>query len=366
MNYLYSPLVFYFARHAFLYYFSSIIILSFIVCLSELIEYGKITSNIETSGFLFNFKMALLKMPLRIQDLLPYAIFFGSIISLLRLSKNSELIIARSAGLNIWLCSLPHIFIAFLIGIISVSVLSPITSVTQKKLIQIENKYLNKNNNSLQISNGGFWLYQKEEEENTAIIHAESIDPNNIQLKNVIIFRYNDKHEFHERIDGESTQLEIGYWKIKNGKKTDKDLNTSNFVEYQMPTNFTSSQIKESFAPPETVSFWSMPNFIEIIEKSGFSSRKHKIYWYSILATPFLLVGMALMGVIFAVKPLGRHGIGKRLFIATIIAFIVFFINDVIAALGQGSNSSEILSAWAPKLAPMIISSSIILYLEDS
>ena len=62
----------------------------------------------------------------------------------------------------------------------------------------------------------------------------------------------------------------------------------------------------------------------------------------------------------------GPKGIGKRLFISTIIAFIVFFINDVIAALGQGSNSSEILSAWAPKLAPMIISSSIILYLEDS
>ena len=364
MNYLYSPLVFYFARHAFIYYFSSIIILSFIVCLSELIEYGKLTSNIE-NNFLFNLKMTLLKMPLRIQDLLPYAIFFGSIISLLRLSKNSELIIARSAGLNIWLCSLPHVFIAFLIGVISVSVLSPITSVTQKKLIQIENKHLNKKNNSLQISNGGFWLYQKENEKNTAIIHAESIDPNNIELKNVIIFRYNDMHEFHERIDGESAELEIGYWKIKNGKKTDKDLNTTEFIEFHMPTNFTSSQIKESFAPPETISFWALPNFIKIIETSGFSSRKHKIYWHSILATPFLLIGMTLMGVIFAVKPLGRHGIGKRLFIATIIAFIVFFVNDVIAALGQGSNSSEIISAWAPKLAPMILSSSIILYLED-
>ncbi len=363
MNYLFSPLMFYFSRHAILYYFTSIIILSFIVCLSELIEYGRLTSHIN-NNFLFNLKMTLLKMPLRIQDLLPYSIFFGSIISLLRLSKNSELVIARSSGLNIWYCSLPHILLAFLIGIISISVLSPITSVTQKKLLQIEGKYLDKNNNSLQFSDGGFWLYQKQKD-NTAIIHAENINPTNIELKNVTIFRYNENYEFYERIDGSITELQTGYWKIKNGKKTDKNLKISNFIELQMPTYFTSEQIKESFAPPETVSFWSMLNFIEIIEKSGFSSRKHKIYWYSMLATPILLVGMALMGTIFAVKPLGRHGIGKRIFIATIIAFIIFFLNDIVSAIGQGSTSSALISAWAPKLAPIIISASVILYLED-
>jgi len=295
---------------------------------------------------------------------LPYAIFFGSIISLLRLSYNSELIIARSSGLNIWYCCLPHIILAFIIGLISITIFSPITSVTQKKLIQLENKYINKNNNSLQISNGGFWLYQKDNN-NTAIIHADSIDPNNIELKNVIIFRFNNNYEFYERIDGNSTQLQTGYWKVRNGIKTNNNLVTTKFVELQIPTNFTNSQIKESFAPPETVSFWSMLRFIEIIEKSGFSSRKHKIYWYSMLATPFLLVGMSLMGTIFAIKPLGRHGIGKRLFVATIVAFIIFFLNDVIAALGQGSNSSPFISAWIPNLAPIILSTSIILYLED-
>ncbi len=364
MNYILSPLMLYFSRHALLYYFLSLFILSFIVCLSELIEYEKLTSHIYNNSLIFSLKMTLLKMPFRIQNLLPYAIFFGSIISLLRLSYNSELIIARSSGLNIWYCCLPHIILAFIIGLISITIFSPITSVTQKKLIQLENKYINKNNNSLQISNGGFWLYQKDNN-NTAIIHADSIDPNNIELKNVIIFRFNNNYEFYERIDGNSTQLQTGYWKVRNGIKTNNNLVTTKFVELQIPTNFTNSQIKESFAPPETVSFWSMLRFIEIIEKSGFSSRKHKIYWYSMLATPFLLVGMSLMGTIFAIKPLGRHGIGKRLFVATIVAFIIFFLNDVIAALGQGSNSSPFISAWIPNLAPIILSTSIILYLED-
>ena len=48
-----------------------------------------------------------------------------------------------------------------------------------------------------------------------------------------------------------------------------------------------------------------------------------------------------------------------------IIAFVIFFLNDVIAALGQGSQTSAFLAAWIPALIPMFISTSILLYLED-
>ena len=84
--------------------------------------------------------------------------------SLLKLSKNSELTIARASGLNIWYCCLPHIILAFLIVIFSITVFSSITAVTQKKLAQLESEFLNKYNNNLQLSGGGFWLYQKEED----------------------------------------------------------------------------------------------------------------------------------------------------------------------------------------------------------
>ena len=50
-----------------------------------------------------------------IQRILPYAVLFGTMLSLLRLSKNSELVIARAAGLNIWQCCLPYIYLAILI-----------------------------------------------------------------------------------------------------------------------------------------------------------------------------------------------------------------------------------------------------------
>jgi len=83
------------------------------------------------------------------------------------------------------------------------------------------------------------------------------------------------------------------------------------------------------------------------------------------ISSPIFFIGMVLLGVVFCVKPIGRNGIGKRLFIAIIIAFVIFFLNDVIAALGQGSQAPALLAAWLPAFVPILLSTSLLLYLED-
>ena len=119
MNFILSPLMYYFTRHAFLYLITVLSILCLIASLSELVEYSKQMPNLVDNSFYICLKMTLYKLPINIQNLLPYSFYFGSIMSLLKLSKNSELTIARASGLNIWYCCLPHIILAFLIGIFS-------------------------------------------------------------------------------------------------------------------------------------------------------------------------------------------------------------------------------------------------------
>ena len=128
MNFILSPLMYYFTRHAFLYLITVLSILCLIASLSELVEYSKQMPNLVDNSFYICLKMTLYKLPINIQNLLPYSFYFGSIMSLLKLSKNSELTIARASGLNIWYCCLPHIILAFLIGIFSITVFSSITA----------------------------------------------------------------------------------------------------------------------------------------------------------------------------------------------------------------------------------------------
>ena len=46
--------------------------------------------------------------------------------------------------------------------------------------------------------------------------------------------------------------------------------------KYSINTNLTIDQIQENFSPPETISFWALPNFIKIAEEAGFASQRHK------------------------------------------------------------------------------------------
>src|SRR3546814_12939731 len=61
---------------------------------------------------------------------------------------------------------------------------------------------------------------------------------------------------------------------------------------YRLETSLTMEQIRESFASPETLSFWSLPRFIETLEAAGFSAVRHQLHWHTILATPLLLCSM--------------------------------------------------------------------------
>ena len=106
-------------------------------------------------------------------------------------------------------------------------------------------------------------------------------------------------------------------------------------------------------------------SIIEIIENAGFSSRKHLIHWHSLLSSPFLFIGMVLIGATFSVRQIGRKGIGIRIFVGIILAFIIFFLNDIASVLGQGSSAPAEIAAWIPALMPILISASVLLYLED-
>ena len=110
---------------------------------------------------------------------------------------------------------------------------------------------------------------------------------------------------------------------------------------------------------------YSVFDWIKVIENAGFSSRKHLIHWHSLLASPFLFIGMVLIGASFSVKPLGRKGIGTRVFSGVLLAFFIFFLNDIATVLGQGSNAPVEIAAWVPALIPILLSASILLYLED-
>jgi lipopolysaccharide export system permease protein len=124
----------------------------------------------------------------------------------------------------------------------------------------------------------------------------------------------------------------------------------------------TSRKIQDSFAAPETMSFWDLPGLIRLLEVSGFATQRHRLYFNALLARPFLLCAMVLIAATFSLR-MQRRG-GAALMIAA-IAFLLFFLADIVFALGLSATIPVPLAAWTPAGIAMVMGSTLLLHLED-
>ena len=74
------------------------------------------------------------------------------------------------------------------------------------------------------------------------------------------------------------------YWITGQYKNITKYTNSNGKIflqkEFKIKTTVTSSQIREGFSNPETVSLWNLYSFIRMFEKAGFSTNKHRLHLY--------------------------------------------------------------------------------------
>ena len=69
-------------------------------------------------------------------------------------------------------------------------------------------------------------------------------------------------------------RLEPGHWRLEQARVYVSGEPPRDYETYQVKTNLTAAQVRESFSTPETVPFWDLPAYIEIAERSGLGRRR--------------------------------------------------------------------------------------------
>lgn len=310
-------------------------------------------------------EMVLMKAPTIIQEVIPFAILLGGILSFARLTRSSELIVARAAGVSVWQFLSPVVISAFIIGVLVMAVFNPLASAMLSRFEKIEAKYLHGNASMLAVSSTGLWLRQINSNEGKTIIHALRVANDDMRLHEVTFYLYDNDNIFKRRVDAQSAELKEGHWQINDAILTQPGAIPSEEANYHLRTNLSTHQIQESFAPPETMSFWELPEFINNLKAAGFSALKHSLHWHSILVTPFLLSAMVFFAAAFSMR-LPRKGRTGLLMTGGILAgFLIRFLSDVVGALGLSGSIPVVMAAWAPVGISMLLGIALLLHLED-
>ena len=106
----------------------SLLIISGLILLVDYVEISRALASRSDLNGLAIMGLVLEKAPSAILILLPFAFLFGSIFAFVTLNRRSELIAMRAAGVSAWRFVLPAMIMAFVIGILTISVLNPVAS----------------------------------------------------------------------------------------------------------------------------------------------------------------------------------------------------------------------------------------------
>jgi lipopolysaccharide export system permease protein len=355
----------YIARQFFIWFsgvFGTMVSVTFLLDYIELIRRGGAKAQATWSTLL---EMAALKLPHTAQEVMPFAILFGTMLAFWRLTRNNELVVARAAGVSAWEFLTPAALVALLIGVVAVTVFNPIASSMQASYEKLDSRILRNAGDPLALSNAGLWLRQSDSDGGRIIIHGSKRSAQQLLLERVSVFFLNRQGEFAARIEARSARLQDGSWLIEDCHRFRPGEPPDSFPELRLPTSLTSSKIEESLASPDTMSFWELPGFISLLEQSGFSAQRHRLHFNVLLARPLLFCAMVLVAATFSLRMQRRGGAGMLIVSGVAAGFLLYFLSDIVFALGLSAKIPVLLAAWTPAGVSMIFGASMLLHLED-
>ena len=144
------------------------------------------------------------------------------------------------------------------------------------------------------------------------------------------------------------------------------DGHVTHYDRYDLKTTLTPAQIQESFAPPDTLSFWALPHFIRAAQSAGFSAVRYRLYLYSLLDAAGAVRRDGVHGGEFFPETRAQPaGSARVVLISALSGFAVYFFSELTRALGQSGILPVALAATAPAAAAILIGMTLVFHQED-
>lgn len=307
--------------------------------------------------------MAALQLPDLGQKMLPFAILGGGVFSFLRLARSQELVATRAAGVSAWDFLMPALSMAVLIGILTVTVATPIASRMFAEFGALEARHIKGQSSQLAVSENGVWLRQGDAKDQS-VIHAITATEQGERLENVAVYLYRGE-SFVGRIDARSGLLSDHFWELRDAWVSGADGVPHHHDSYKLATTLTPAQIMDSFVVPDALSFWELPSFIRAAQAAGFSPTRYRLYFFSLCALPALFAAMVFMAASFSLRPAREGGLAKAILLSIAAGFVVYFFQRLTETLGRSGAVPVLLAATAPAIASILLGITLVFSRED-
>jgi len=305
--------------------------------------------------------LTLSKTPSTLIDLSIFIFLFSGIFFFDKIIKNNELNTALLSGISKITTVLIPSFISFILGILIILMITPISSASLKFYEKTKRVY-SQNENLIIMNNTGLW-FMETQSTGFNIIRADKIFNNDFsKLKNVTIYNLDKKFNFLKRLDSQNVVISNKNWSLKNVnilnngslKKSDKKISS------KLSTEFTSSininDLKNFFSNAATVSFWNILANIKTSNERGYSGDELKVQFHKYLSLPIYLFATILISTIFTLGIKKNYNTFVYLFFGIMLGFFIYFLNDLSVAIGLSNILPINIAVWSPTMLLLFLS----------
>ena len=307
--------------------------------------------------------LTALRMPLILQQTIPFVALFVGMTTLISLNRRYELVVTRAAGISAWQFILPFVGGALVLGVLSVTVLNPVAAWGESKALSVEAGWREDGGSSRQQQVLP-WLRQSSGGQDT-IIGAKSFEDNGTLLHDVVLIHLDKDGNILLRQDAQSAKLEDGYWLLNNVSEIRPGHVPVREATTRISTNLRREFVQERMTQPETVAFFDLSHKIDVAQSFGISSKALETQYHFLLSMPFLLVAMTLIAATVSLK-FSRFAQSRSVILGGIVSgFVLYVVTVLVRAFGSSGVFPPIVAVWVPVVVALALGATILLHQED-
>lgn len=307
-------------------------------------------------------KYVSLRIPQLISRFLPYSVLLATLITLVTLNQNSEVVAMKAAGLSAHQVLSPLLLTAAVIAIISFGFNERVVTRANATIKAWEAAEYGP---IPQDSGVRANVYLTDGEN---ILTAASLTGagEKIELTNVTWYTRAPGGIIREQVRSARATYAAPGWKLEEAKRFDVgSAETQEIETLVVGETLTPDQIDLQSVDPDGQSFWELSETIDAFEAVGRRTTEMRAKWWHRISGPLSALLMPLLGSIAAFG-LARSGqLFVRAVIGMALGFAYFVVDNAALAMGSFGGYPPFLAAWAPFFLFLLVGETVLIRTEE-
>jgi lipopolysaccharide export system permease protein len=303
-----------------------------------------------------------LRVPQLIARFLPYSVLLATIISLIALNQNSEVIAMKAAGLSAHQVLAPLMLTAGLVSIGSFAFNERIVTHATATLSAWEASDFGPIPQDSGVKSNVYLT------DGDNILTANSISGSGdaMTMSGVTFYRRDAQGMLAEQIRAADATYAAPGWQLRNATQFDVQTADTTMIEAIIVAGeVTPAQIELSTVNADAQNFWQLSRSINDFKAAGRRTTELEAKWWHKISGPLSAFLMPLLGAVAAFG-LARSG---QLFVRALIGmglgFTYFVVDNAALAMGNFGGYPPFLAAWAPFFLFLLIGETVLVRTEE-